>query len=429
MTEQPKNGDNRRRKPRVVPIVILLAVVTGLAWVLRGVPHRHVTLAEDAIRSWRFQEAKQLLDAYPSWGTAAGKVAFLQARTHRYQSGYLRAIAYLNESEEIGFDPNSIRLEKTLIAMQNVAPNPQLLGQFESMLRSANGDRPEVYQFFANAHFESGNIDAAFGILDQWIEESPRDARGFYWKGWIHEQLDDDDNALDMFVRSTNRAPDFVDARLAQARLWTERLDYDRALQAYREVCRLDPQRTDTMIAMSKLLWKLDRKSDAADVLRPIARASPSIYPAGQLAAQYDAQQGDHQNVIATIQPMMKTFPDDASLNYMLASAYRETGDLERSSEAMNRFFDANKNLDRLRASRFDVPLPQQYAELIKRASLYRRYDWVQTLKWLNLATQSQPANPEPHLLLAKHYEESGSAADAIRHRNIAESLAHQPSR
>ena len=90
------------------------------------------------------------------------------------------------------------------------------------------------------------------------------------------------------------------------------------------------------------------------------AQASPSIYPAGQLAAQYDAQRGDHPNVIATIQPMMKKFPDDASLNDMLASAYRETGDLERSSEAMDRFFGTNKNLDRLRASRFDFPLPQQ---------------------------------------------------------------------
>ena len=428
MAQQTKNTDNPTKPRRIVPIVILLAAVATLAWVLRGVPHRYIVRAENAIRSWRFQEAEQILGEYPSWGTDAAKVAFLQARTHRYQEGFVRALAYLRESEDIGFDPASIRLEKTLIAMQNVAPNPQILGQFESLLHRAQSDRPEVYQFFANAQFASGNVDAAMAILDQWIETFPDDGRSYYWKGWIYEQRRDDRNALDMFVRSTSRDPGFVDAYLARARIRTERFEYQHALGAYREVCRICPERADTRISLARLLWRLDQKAEAVNVLLPVTRGSSAIYPAGQLVARYHAQRGEHENVIATIRPMMNSFPDDASLNYMLASAYRETADVVGSNAAMQKFFDANKNLDRLRASPFDVPLPQQYAELIRRAALCRQYDWVQTSKWLNYATQSQPDNPEPHVLLARHCEESGSMKNAIRHRNIAESLSQQAS-
>ncbi len=92
----------------------------------------------------------------------------------------------------------------------------------------------------------------------------------------------------------------------------------------------------------------------------------------------------------------------------------------------MEKFLIANENIDRLRSSRFDVPLGEQYKEALRRALAYRRYDWEQSITWLNRAAQSQPDNPQPHALLARHYTESGSNGEAIQHLITAETWAQR---
>lgn len=419
-----ENGNSGWR--RVLPIAVLLVMAAILGWVARGIPHQCIRNAEKAIESWQFETAKQHLLDYPSWGTAAGKVYFLQARVDRHQAGYVRAISYLNAAEESGFDPQAIASERALIEIQNGNPPPDSMNQFDTVLRQSPDNRPAIYEVFAIAQFHTGNFAMAFETLDRWTQEQPRDGRPFYWKGWMHQLLKDNDAALAMYVESTKRNPKLVDSHLAQAAIWANRLQYDRAEQAYRVTCELDPDRVDTRIALGNLLWKLNRKSDAVDLLEPITKQAPSIYLAGRMVAHYYTLQQQPTNVISILQPMMQEFSDDAGLNYMLASAYDEIGNTVESKKAMQKFFVANENLDRLRANRFDVPLEEQYAEVLRRASAYRKYDWEQSLKWLNLATQSQPDNPEPHVLLARLHRESGSLAEAVREENIADSLAHR---
>tara|TARA_R110002049_G_scaffold285698_1_gene466664 strand:- start:32938 stop:34305 length:1368 start_codon:yes stop_codon:yes gene_type:complete len=412
---------------KVVPIILLLLAVSGLAWILRGIPQQCIRRAEHAMLAMRFDEAEQYLSEYPSWGTDPGKVAFLQARVARSQEGYVRSLAYLNDAESIGFDPNATARERTLLAASSSLPNPQLLARLTNMADQAESDRPAVYEALANGTFQVGAVDEALDVLDRWSEEFPNDGRPFYWKGWMHQLLGDRKTALAMFIESTNRNPDMVDAYLAQATGWSALLRHDRALQAYRMALDAEPDRIDTRVAMGKLLWKLDQRNEAAELLKPIARSSPNIYPAGELVAQYHLMRNEPQQAISILQSMTQHFPDDASLNYMLASAHDQIDNIDESTAAMNQFFIANKELDQLRADRFDVPLEQQYAEVIRRASQYRRFDWVQSLKWLDLATQSQPDNPEPHILLARHHTESGSNSQAKRHQNIAEFLAQKP--
>jgi tetratricopeptide (TPR) repeat protein len=402
---------------------MMVAVVT-MAWILRGIPRQCIRKAETAIESWRFEEAKQHLLDYPSWGTDAGRVYLLQARVDRHQSGYTRAMEHLRSAQAAGCDPDAIAREQMLMIVQNGGLSAELMRQLDSLLQQAPDDRPAVYEVFANALVQSGDSPGAQRLLDRWSEEHQGDGRPFHWKGWILQEQGDTDSALAMYAESTKRNPQLVESYVAQASIWSKRSVYDHAEQAYRKACAIAPDRLDIRIALGKTLRKMHRKSEMIELLKPITDQQPTVYPCGQMVAQYYAEQNDSANVIATLRPMMQTYPDDASLNYMLASAYHQSGMAVESRAAMEKFLIANENIDRLRSSGFDLPPGEQYQEVLRRALAYRQYDRKQAITWLNHAAQIQPDNPHPHVLLASHYRESGSNGEAVQQQNTAETLA-----
>ena len=415
-----KSAFGRRR----LLIAAMVFAIMAMAWILRVLPRQCIRSAETAMESWQFEEAKRHLLNYPTWGTDAGKVYFLRARIDWQQSGYARAMEHLRSAQAAGFDPKAIAREQMLMIVQNGGLSPELMSQLESILQQAPADHPAIYQVFANALFHAGKATAALKLLDRWSEEHQRDGRPFYWKGYLSQQQGDTDSALAMYGESTKRDPQLVESFVAQATIWSNRSVYDQAEKAYRKACAVAPDRLDIRIALGKTLWKMHRKSEAAELLKPIADQQPSVYPGGRMVAQYYAEQKDSGNVIATLRPMMQTFPDDASLNYMLASAHHEAGNTIESMATMKKFLIANENIDRLLSSSFDVRPSEQYPEALRRALAYRRYDWKRSMEWLNRAAQIQPDNPEPHALLARHYRELGSTNEAVQEQNTAETLA-----
>ena len=416
----PEASTARRRKP----IILLLVAAVMLGLVLKVYPSWRLRQAEKALVSWRYEEANQHLERYPSWGTDAAKMHFLLARVDRQQAGVVKATQNLRTAHAGGFDAQMIACEETLLSIQKGDLSPRRLGELEMWLTNLPEYRPAVYEGLASAKLNTGDVLGAFEVLDRWSQEYPDDARSYYWTGWAHQLQGNDDAALALFVESTNRDPWFVDSYFAQAQIWGSRFQYEEALNAYRKAHQVAPDRLEVAIALGKALWKTHQETEAADMLVPITRQDASIYPAGRIVAQYYARQNDAENVISTVKPMMQHFPDDASLNYLLASAYNDLGKRAEATAAMNKYFVANEHIDRLKSAGFDVPLEQQYAEVTRRALKYRQYDWEQSLKWLDLATQSQPENPQPYEMLASYYREEGSIRQSVQHQNTAESLA-----
>ncbi len=422
----PSNVGKSTRGRRQLLIAAMIVAAMTMGWILRGIPYQCIRRAETAIESWKFEDAKRHLLDYPSWGTDVGRVYFLPARVDRHQAGYARAMEHLRTAREVGFDPDAIAREQMFMIIQNGGLSPERLSQLDYFLQQAPEDHPAVYEVVANAQLHAGNSTGALKSLDRWSEEHHRDGRPFYWKGWILQLQGDNDSAIAMYNESTKRNPELVNSYVAQATIWSNRSVYDRAEKAYRKACEIASDRLDTRIALGKTLWKMHRKSDTVELLKPIADQHPTVYPCGRMVAQYYTEQNDSARVIATLRPMMQNFPDDASLNYMLASAYNKTGKTVESRAAIEKFLIANEQIDRLRSSRFDVPPGEQYKEALRRALAYRRYDWEQSIEWLNLAAQSQPDNPEPHALLARHYRELGSNDEAVQQQNTADTLAQR---
>ena len=244
----------------------------------------------------------------------------------------------------------------------------------------------------------------------------------------LSQRAGNEEQALDGYRQAVQKSPRFVDGYLALARTHAEHWRYPQAVVAYQNALRVAPQRLSIKIALGKALWILRRGEEAVEILEPITKADPTLFPAGLICARYYLQSGKPERAISILEPMLKTHPDDASLNYMFGAALHQTGDKKRSKAALEKFFAANKVIDELTLP-IDVPQSQYFAELLRRGMLNARYDWGQSIKWLNMAARAQPNNPVTHELLAQRYRENGTPEQAVRKENIAYSLKNRSAR
>ncbi|QDT08031.1 tetratricopeptide repeat protein [Rubripirellula lacrimiformis] len=413
-------NDRKRRSVRTLVAAVLatLVVIAGMLW---WIPGRHIQHAEQAIGQWRFQKAQQHLADYPAWGMDRGRVYYLLARVARQQDGYALAQEHLRTATSGGFDRQAVQRERDLLDVQNGDLNPALLQKLEIHLDQAPDDRPAIYEAYALGHAGLGQTSSAIDLLDRWIEQFPSDGRPYYWKGFIDLRSDDEDSALTMFTESARRDHALVESHLGKAQILSNRSQDGAALVAYQDALESAPERWDIRIQMAETLWRMQRQSDAVRILEPIARSDASVYPAGRRLAQYYSLQHQPDDVISTLTPMLKFFPEDASLNYLLADALTQKSQHDRAGEAMDRFYRANSVVDTLRYARSEVIRQADPEKLASVASTYRQFDWVKARDWLETATKVLPANPLLHRQRSEVLRENGFFDAATREQNIAD--------
>ncbi|MEL6106343.1 MAG: tetratricopeptide repeat protein [Planctomycetota bacterium] len=414
----------KRRPLRFAALVVFLLVVAGgyFAWWL---PRQQVRRAEQSLQRLRYEQAATLLADYPSWGLELGRVHFNQARLSRHRSGYAAALEHLRMARAARFDDAAIDRERALLQIQNGQPATTQADRLDEFCTQAPNDRTEVYSVFASAYLREGKPTDAIEILDRWEQELPDDGRCDYTRAVALQRAGNEDEAMEYYGKAVRKSPQLVDAYLAQARTHATHWRYGQAVAMYRRALQVDPERMSVKIALGKALWKLRRGEEAVAILEPITQSDPAVFPAAQICARYYLQAGDPRRVLAILEPVMESHPDDASLNYMLGSAYHQVGETSRCDAAMKKFFASNKIIDEL-AEPIDVPESRYFNELIRRGLMNARYDWEQSIKWLNMAARAQPANPIAHELLALRYQENGTPEQALRRANIAYSLRNR---
>ncbi|MEO1524706.1 MAG: tetratricopeptide repeat protein [Planctomycetota bacterium] len=408
-----------------VACLALTAVAGYFFWHL---PRQKVRLASRDIQSLRFQAAARQLQDYPSWGLELGRVHFLLARMSRHQSGYVAALEHLRIARAARYDDQALTRERALLQIQNGQPASSQADRLDTFCSQAPEDRSEIYTVFINGYLRERNTAEAIKLLDRWAKELPQDGRADYTRGIMLQRAGKESEALNYYREATKKSPRLIDGYLAQARTHAAHWRYEQAVTAYRRALKVDPDRLSIQIALGKALWILRKGDEAVAVLEPITKSDPTVFPAGQICARHYLQVGDPQRAIDILEPVMQTHGDDASLNYMLGSAYHQLGKEDRSDAAMQKFFAANKVIDELTAP-IEVPQSQYFTELVRRGMLNTQYDWEQSIKWLNMAARTQPKNPLAHELLALRYRENGTPEQALRKENIALSLRSTPPR
>jgi tetratricopeptide (TPR) repeat protein len=116
--------------------------------------------------------------------------------------------------------------------------------------------------------------------------------------------------------------PDNVEARSNLGVVLARLGRTDQAIEAYREALRRSPSQQAIRLNLGLALYKAARYADAAAEFAAVVSAQPLNLQARYLAADCQLRLGNHDAVIASLEPLAASRADDRVLAYLLGMAY-----------------------------------------------------------------------------------------------------------
>ena len=169
---------------------------------------------------------------------------------------------------------------------------------------------------------------------------------------------------------------------------------FEEAIESYRAALDADPSRHAVRLNLGIALYRAVRLGDAATELAAVLAAQPENLQARLLQADCYLRLGEPQKVIALLQPLEASRPDDLALAYMLGLAYLQDKQAARGQLLVDRIL---RNGDSAEA--------RLMMGMAKRAV----QDLAGGLEDLGKAVSMNPALPGVHSLYGQALLETGN--------------------
>jgi len=204
------------------------------------------------------------------------------------------------------------------------------------------------------------------------IDKYPKSAQGYIVLASIYEHQKDLNSALNELKNGLRVDPQNVQAILNQGRLYEGRKEYNLAMDAYSEAVRKKPDFAPAIFAQGALLDLSGKKKEAVVKYKSSLEKAPNYTPAlNNLAYLYAEGYGNKEEALRlavtaykqepsnaglmdtlgyallrnnrkddarkVLEQTAKLLPDNPTVSYHLALAYKETGDRKKASEAVQK--------------------------------------------------------------------------------------------
>ena len=148
----------------------------------------------------------------------------------------------------------------------------------------------------------------------------------------------------------------------------------------------------NSKLLRAKIYLELKREGEAVAQLESLVEEVPGYFMSRFLLATEYSKRGQSARVMDVIEPIQARFPDDVSLNYLLATAESDQGKLAQSSELMQKHLGGKGQLEAVKqmelAGRTTELHPQFYREA---ARAYLRFQWDAAQPWSERALAIEP--------------------------------------
>jgi tetratricopeptide (TPR) repeat protein len=411
----------RRSRRRVLMWGILVVVVVAIVLGWRPVTELYIrSQATAALNDRDGERALQLLEpALRRWPTNA-EFHYLTARAQRRRGELLQAREHLQRSWELGHPVVQLQREQWL-AMAQAGQLREAAPHLAGLLMNAGEDGWEVCEAYAAGYILACRFDEAQQILEAWKRDFPDDAQPYYFEGrWFDS------------ARATARA-----------------------VEAYREALRLDPQRDDVRRHLAACLVKLHQYEEASSLLESLLKASPTDADllndwATCLLEQGDADEaesavtkalqanpqhagsrltrariasfsGDYEAAVEILAPIAAERPYDVEARYALAMALQAVGrqdeaagELAFAAEGREALSRVQGWLDRLQKEPRNAELRYQIGEVLS-----RYHSSSEGADWLRSVLDVDPQHREALQALVDYHRSAG-------HHELSDTYARQ---
>jgi tetratricopeptide (TPR) repeat protein len=411
----------------VLAVLVLLGLGGWLAARHLGA-WRHYRAGEEALARRNFAEARADAGACLAVWPRSWAAHLLAVRAARRAGDLDGAEAELAACQELRPGPaEETTLEWALLHAQRGG-----LAPVEEYLRGRLDDSPDdavpIWEVPSAELMRLRRLPEAQRYLDAWLQARPDDRDALTRRGWVKEHLLDYAAALADYERALDLAPDDDPVRLRVAELLEHQTRLPEALGQYEAVRGRRPDDPAALLGVVRCLRQLGRADEARQQLDVLLAAhqenAPLLHERGRLAL--DAGQA------AEAEPWLRRAaargPRDREVNYSLYRCLLRLGKTQEALAVSGRLEEIREDEARMRRLMPQVLRRPDDGDLRREIGLiFLRNGYTDDgVCWLQTAVEVDPGNRQAHLVLAEHYEKTGQADLAARHRALAQRAGRQ---
>jgi tetratricopeptide (TPR) repeat protein len=337
------------------------------------------------------------------------EVNFDMARLLRRDGEYVSSGRFLTRAAALGWEPDAIKMEKTLLAAQT--------GDFRSsestILRWARLGTDEQYLFLEvliPQYLLRHDLDLALELLTSWTKKEPRNVRALLWLVEVCERLQLPTQALEAVAAAAEVAPDRADVR---AKCGLLLLEYNRVVEARPHLERaveLDPSDRMARLGLARCRHSLGDSPAAVRLLDDMLADRPTDPEALGVRGWVALQSNHLTEAVQCLKQALEQTPFDLEALNNMAAAWNALGQPNDAKIYLDRFEAAKRDLAELQETTKAVAKEPRNPNLRYKAGtiLLRNGQTEGGIRWLESALAENPAHEPSRKALAKARQSTG---------------------
>lgn len=412
-----------RRHPRwtLACGLVLSAVVAVNLWAWH-----HFRAAEQALRNDDLDVARwhvaQCLRVW--WRSPATHL--LAARIERMSGHFSEAERHLTARTRLEGRPSEATQLEQLLMRSQAGELYEVEPGLWKCIEQGHPESPFILEALAHAYIGESRLGTALACLDQLVERAPESVRAWHWRGWVHERLEQAEQAVPDYQRAVELAPDHWGSRLRLVRLLLVRGNIAEALPHLQALEREHPEHPDVQVVLAHSRQLEGKTQEAIRLLDQALTSHPHHFEALSLRARLASQHEPPARAEAWLRRALQERPADANVLYLLQMCLDRQGKESEAAQTRERYKAlAADNLRLTKLWNREIERAPHDPDLLAEIGslLLRVGEEKQGVSFLHRALREDRNHRAAHEALVHYYESKGDAPSAARRRDPLRAL------
>jgi tetratricopeptide (TPR) repeat protein len=414
-----------RHRRLTIPLSLALALAATAAGSYGYALHRWHR-AEAALKAQGTGDARPDLEFCLAVWPRSAAVHRLAARDARIRGDLETAEAHLNRCRQLEHGASAdTQLEFLLIRVQQGEAD-RLTPDLIEYVERKHPDAPLILETLARAYLNNRRYGPALVMIDRWVQEKPRSAEPYYWRGWVLERLQEPGASLLDYQQALELDPGYVPVRLRLAEYYLEKNSPPDALPLLEALHKQYPERVDVRVRLGHCRFLQGDLADARRLLESAARDEPNDTAVLLLLGKLELADGRYADAEKWLRAVLAIDPHDLEALFHLAQSLQNQDGRQEEAAAVMAQHKRDKALlqrgdtlmkEEARQASADAGRPTEIGTIFLRLGQDRL-----GVYWLMQALERDPRHAPALRALAEHFEAQGERQQAaLLRRRLAE--------
>ena len=421
LTSAPRRLARWARRRPLDSLVLVLAV---LAAATAGGVYAHAVRqwhrAQAAVAAGRPDDARAPLETCLAVWPRDPRVLRLAARAARLSGDYATAEARLNACLRIEHGASEDTQLEFLLMRAQRGEVDEVAALLIGYVDRRHPDSQIVLQTLALTYMYNLRYGPAYATLVRWVKEFPDDARGYHFRGWVLERLNQPKAALEDYTRALDLDPDLDKVRLRVAEMYLEDKEPQSARPHLDRLRAKSPDQPEVLARLGQCRFLEGQHPEARALLERAVERLPDDPQVLLYLGRLDMEDGQPARAEGRLRRALAKDASDTEIRYALMTSLQLQGK-EKEAAAEQAEYDRHKAVleranhllqeEARRPSRDPGPASEIGTLLLQigqdRLGLY----------WMDEALARDPEHQPTRRALVEYFEKRGDPERAAVHR------------